>query len=138
MLHALKLHVTNSVTVNIILYQLSGFNSSCPGDTIVHRCSVRSNSEDFFLTWHITLPGNESVNITYFSNNSLNTAVLLSMNPVISSSLTEFIPGQLIESIIMLSIPNSNTVLLDGTILECATFGNSVSEIIAYDFLPGN
>ena len=57
------------------------------------------------------------------------------MSPTISSNLTEFIPGQLIESILMLSIPDSD---INGTLLECATSGNSVSEIIAYDFSQGN
>ena len=124
------------ITVNIILHQIS--ISSCPGDSFVHHCSVSSNSEDFFLTWHITLPGNVSVNITYSNNESLNTAVLLHMSPDISSSLTEFIPGQLIESTIMLSIPDSDLLLVNGTVLECTTSGNSVREIITSDFSQGN
>ena len=123
------------ITVNVILDQISGFNSSCPGDTVVHHCSVRSNSEDFFLTWHITLPENESVNITYSNNESLNIAVLLSMNPAISSNLTKFIPGQLIVSIIMLTVPDNK---VNSVVLNCATSSNSVSEIIASNFLPGN
>ena len=125
------------ITVSIILHQISGFNSSCPGDTIVHRCSLRSNSEDFFLTWRIILPENESVNITYSNNESLNTTVLLHMSPGISSNLTEFIPGQLIESIIMLSIPESGSFLVNGTVLECATSGNSLDKMIVSDFSPG-
>ena len=63
--------------------------------------------------------------------------ILLHTNPTISSNLTKFMPGQIIESIIILSVPDSNSVLIDGTVLECATSSNSVSEIIASDFSPG-
>ena len=99
---------------------------------------MRSNSEDFFLTWHITLPGNESVNITYSNNDSLGIVVLLLTNPPISSDLTEFVPNQLIESIIILTAPDSGSLMVDGTVLECVSSGNSASEVIESDFSPGN
>ena len=60
------------------------------------------------------------------------------MNPGISSDLTEFISGQLIESSIMFTVPGSGSILIEETILECATSGNSITEIIPSNFSPGN
>ena len=124
------------ITVNVILHQISGFNSSCPGDIIIHRCFVESNSKDFFLTWHITLPGNESVNITYSNNESLNTTVLLHINPEITSFLIDFIPGLLIESIITLTVPDSGSVLVNGTVLDCITTESVASAIVLSNSPP--
>ena len=128
---------TKILVVNATLHQISGDDVLCPGDSIVYICLVTSNSENFFLTWHITLPGNLSVNITYSNSERLDTTVFLHFNPDITSILTKFIPSQVIESIIVFTVPDSGSVLVNETILECGTSERAVDALIMSDFSPG-
>ena len=109
----------------VALDQVSGFDADCPGDTIHYLCSVYYN---VFLTWRIVLPNNVSLNITYSNIEDISGNVLLHMDPDITSFVTEFMPGQLIESTIVLTIPYGDR--LNGTVLECITSGNSTSTVV--------
>ena len=59
------------------------------------------------------------------------------MNPDITSTLTEFIPGQLIESLLMLTVPNSGSVLVNGIVLQCITAESVANETVSSDSPSG-
>ena len=87
----------------------------CPGDTIPYNCSIMSNSEYVHLVWLVTLPGQMQRNITFDGSSSLNSANNLDMN--ITATLTNYIPEDYIESVIVLTVLSGVTV--NGTEIEC-------------------
>ena len=122
----------HKLCVTVTVDQISGFDADCPGDTMNFLCSVKYN---VFLTWRIVLPNNVSLNITYSNIEDISGNVLLHMDPDITSFVTELMPGQLIESTIVLTIPYGAG--LNGAILECITSENSASVIISSSALTG-
>ncbi len=86
----------------------------CPGDIIPYNCSILSNSETVHLTWHVTLPGQTPINITFF--NFTNNTVTL--NSYISTHLTGFRSDEFIYSSLEVSVlPDIPT---DHISLECS------------------
>ena len=87
----------------------------CPGDIIPFNCFVESNSETVHLTWRVTLPTGVTVNITHNSASSVNQ--FHQLNNFISSSLTQFMNDEYIES--SLNITVDAGVLINQTKIEC-------------------
>ena len=89
---------------------------NCPGDTILYRCSIASNSETVQLTWLVTLPGMVPVNITY-DNTSIPNTVDTTFGNNITTTLTNFTVDLYTESTIMFTVLRD--VVMNGTMLEC-------------------
>ena len=87
----------------------------CPGDIIPFNCFVESNSETVHLTWRVTLPTGVTVNITHNSASSINQ--IHQVNSFISSSLTQFMNDEYIESSLNITIVAD--VLVNQTKIEC-------------------
>ena len=83
----------------------------CPGDIISYNCSIESNSEEIQLTWHVTIPEQMLVDVT-FSNLSASVTPLTSY---ISTSVTGFESEQYIHSYLEITVhPNIPTeIMLD-------------------------
>ena len=89
---------------------------NCPGDTILYRCSIASNSETVQLTWLVTLPGMVPVNITY-DNTSIPNTVDTAFGNNITTTLTNYTVDLYTESTIMFTVLRD--VVMNGTMLEC-------------------
>ena len=88
----------------------------CPGDTISYLCTIFvSNSEVVNLMWRVYFPRLMPINITYDSTSKLDNVDYLSMN--ISSTLTHF-SNESIESVILLTVLRN--VSMNGTKLTCS------------------
>ena len=110
---------TCTATVDLVLLSrnVSRPDIECPGDIILFRCSVQSNSETVQLRWLITFPGQDTITIPYINESNLNTLEHHSMN--ITARLTQYTSDQSVESELLLTVlPN---VSMNGTILVCMT-----------------
>ncbi len=87
----------------------------CPGDTIVYRCSIRSNSETVQLRWLVTFPGQITITILYTNNSDQNAVNYLPMN--LTARLTQYKNNEYVESDIQLTVLRN--VSMNGTVLEC-------------------
>ena len=88
----------------------------CPGDTLPYMCSIRSNSETIVLNWQITFPGQDTIIMIIFTNETERSVVKhLPMN--LTASLTKFEIDEDVESVLVLTVLQG--VTLDGTLLEC-------------------
>ena len=74
----------------------------CPEDIIPYNCSIQSNSETIHLTWSVTLPGQMSLNITYYSY--LEFSDDLWLNSYITTSLLGFRSDEFIHSILEITV----------------------------------
>ena len=95
----------------------------CPGDIIPYNCSIQSNSEAVDLTWHVTLPGEASISITYPNDRSNRT----NLNSYISSSLEGLRSDEYIHSTLRITVhPDIST---DQIMLQCsiADLGNDTA-----------
>ena len=86
----------------------------CPGDIIPYNCSIQSNSERVSLTWHVILPGETPITMTY-QNNSINEA---NLNSYITTSLTGFRTDEFIHSTIEVTVQSD--IPTDQIILACS------------------
>ena len=84
---------------------------------IFYTCSVTSNSEIVQLTWHVTLPGEMTVNITYDNTSILNTVDDIGIN--IFTTLTSYTSDEYIESTIVFTVLAD--VDLNMILLECTS-----------------
>ena len=96
---------------------VSRLDIECPGDMISYTCSVMSNSEMVQLTWHVTLPGGMTANITYDNTSILNTVDDIGINNSIYTTLTSYTSDEYIESTIVFTVLAN--VDLNVTLLEC-------------------
>lgn len=88
----------------------------CPGDRLSYMCAVRTNSETVALEWQITFPGQDTIIMIIYTNDSdLNTVEYYPMN--LTATLTQFIPNEDVLSTLMLTVLHDDVV--DGTLLEC-------------------
>ncbi len=86
----------------------------CPGDIVSYNCSIQSNSEMVHLTWHVTLPGQMPVNITYYGMSYNRT----NLSSYISTYLTGFRSDEFIHSTLEVTVhPDIPT---DQIILQCS------------------
>jgi hypothetical protein len=89
----------------------------CAGDTITYNCSILSNSEDVVLMWFVTIPGMETLNVTYDKTSVFDIVNYLANN--ITTIITDFVDGDYIESSIILTVLDSPN--MNGTLVECAS-----------------
>ena len=107
------------VTLAALERNVSRLDIECPGDMISYTCSVMSNSEMVQLTWHVTLPGGITANITYDNTSILNTADNIGINNNIITTLTRYTSDEYIESTIVFTVLAD--VDLNMTLLECTS-----------------
>ena len=88
----------------------------CPGDIIPYNCSIQSNSEMVHLIWHVTVPGQSHIVLTYDNNSDLGRVDYL--HRFISTSLEEYRHDEYIESVLMFTV-QSNVSIGDQTLVEC-------------------
>ena len=104
------------VTITALQRNVSRQDIECPGDTIPYRCSVQSNSETVQLNWMVTFPGQDTIIMVLYTNDSSRNAVtFLPMN--LTARLTQYEVDQNVESELVLTV--LQTVPMNGTILEC-------------------
>ena len=85
----------------------------CPNDIIPYNCSILSNSETVHLTWHIVVPGQIPINITYTNISARN-----NLDVYIASSVTAFQNDEFIHSTLEITVyPNIST---DQIVLACS------------------
>ncbi len=87
----------------------------CPGDIISYVCSVMSNSENLYLTWHVTFPGLRTINVT-FDNYTDPNDVNLPLNT--SISLMNYTLDEYVKSTIFFLVDD---ISVNGTEVECET-----------------
>ena len=78
-----------------------------------------SNSEMVQLTWHVTLPGRITANITYDNTSILNTVDDIGINNNIVTTLTNYTSDEYIQSTIVVTVLAD--VDLNMTLLECVS-----------------
>lgn len=88
----------------------------CPGDTIPYKCSIQSNSENIFLRWQVSIPGQIPLTITYDSTSMPNSNEALSAH--VRSTLTSFVSQSYVESVIEVEVPRG--VSFNNTMVECS------------------
>ena len=96
---------------------MSRTDIECPGDIVPYNCFIVSNSETVHLTWTITIPEQEPLNITY-SNATSNTGSIDHLGDYVTTSLLRYTSDEYIESSLMLFVPG-NVFLLNSTKVEC-------------------
>ena len=83
----------------------------CPRDIIRYECAIQTNSEIMLLTWQVSLQEQIPVSV-----NVTNKATIL--NDYITAALTEFTRGELIRSILEVTVfPGIST---DQIVLTCS------------------
>ena len=107
---------------------------NCPGENIMYKCSIQSTYDNLHLTWKVIFPGITSFNFVYNQTSIPDIMNNLTMN--IITTLTKFIPGEHIESIMVLTVLRNTT--LNNTILECIfeSFVNDTATIVL-NMTPG-
>lgn len=98
----------------------------CPGDIIPYNCSIQSNMEMVHLTWHVTIPEEMTINITYFSDTTNRTQ----LNSYITTAVTAFRSDEFIHSTLEIRVvPDIPT---DQIILECSidNLGNDTYTVL--------
>ena len=118
------------MTISIHKQNISRPDIDCPRDTFSYNCSIFSNSETIHhLTWRVTYPGHEPINITYNGSSSLNSVGLFDMQ--IRAVMTGYIAFEYIESIITIKVLENITdeikleCIIEGLENETVTFVNS-------------
>ena len=88
----------------------------CPGDTIPYRCTVQSNSEMVELRWLVTFPGQDTITMFLYTNDSeRNVAMYMPMN--LTARLIQPGDDENLASEIELTVLQN--VSMNGTLLEC-------------------
>ncbi len=103
-------------TVSVSLELINEPGVDCPGDIISYVCSIRSNSENLYLTWHVTFPGLRTINVTFDNNTDLND-VNLPLNT--SISLMNYTLDEYVESTVFFLVDDA--IPVNGTEVECET-----------------
>ena len=104
------------VTLTALPPNVSRQDIHCPGDTFPYRCSVQSNSETVQMTWLITFPGQDTIYMIVYTNDSdRNVVEFRPMN--ITARLTQYEIDKNVESELTLTVLQN--VSMNGTILEC-------------------
>ena len=106
---------TAIVDLTLLSRNVSRPDIECPGDIILFRCSVQSNSETVQLRWLVTFPGEDTITISYNNESNLNTLEHHSMN--ITARLTQYTSDQSVESELQLTVLQN--LSMNGTILVC-------------------
>ena len=115
-MHVFMTHTcTATVDLVLLLRNVSRPDIECPGDVILFRCSVQSNSETVQLSWLVTFPGQETITISYNNESNTNTLEYYPVN--ITARLTQYTSDQSAESELQLTVLQN--VTMSGTILEC-------------------
>ncbi len=96
-----------------IIPTVSSDDIECPGDILSYNCSIQSNSERVQLTWRVTLPGDITLNLTFYAISNLT-----SLNGYIATAATSM-SDEYIESILWVTLQPD--ILMDQITLECLT-----------------
>ena len=100
---------------------------NCARDMVMLLCFVRSNSENPYLEWEVTLPGaNESIRVSYRSIVLSDINVVRNLDKAGFITLTNYIPPQKVNSQVLNGYIESAitlTTLMDrsGVVVKCAT-----------------
>ena len=94
----------------------------CPGDIISYNCSFESNNEMLHLTWRVSIPGEPSMTFTHLNTSSLSPS-LIRLNKYITTSLTQYIEDEYIESTLDITVEAST----NNSTIEClmGSLGNA-------------
>ena len=92
-----------------------------------YNCLIQSNSENVHLTWRVTLPGQNPINITYDVGSVRGN--IDPLNTFITTSLSQYVSDEHIESVLMLTV--QDVVVTNQTKVECiiGDLGNEASII---------
>ena len=98
----------------------------CPGDIVPYNCSIESNSENIHLTWHVSIPGQMPINITY---SSANHGHVTRLNNYITTYVTGLRRDQFIHSTLELTVEPE--IPADQIMLECSIsdIGNDSADV---------
>ena len=114
------------MTITPLEMIVSRADIQCLGDIIPFNCSIESNSDTLHLTWRITLLlTGMTVNITHDNTSSINH--FYQLNNYISSSLTQFMSDEYIES--NLNIIVAAEILVSQIKIECL-IGNTENDTV--------
>ena len=124
-----------TVTITALPPIVSRNDINCPGDILRYMCSVRSNSEVVQLNWRIYFPGQDTIYMFIYTNESeRNVVEYQPMN--ITARLTQLENNQNVQSVLELTVLRN--VSMNGTLLECRSEELASENVTVYVDAAGN
>lgn len=105
-----------TAVLTVLKHNSTFIDIDCPGDTILYKCVINSNSEDLHLIWTVSFPGLAPLQITYDLLSVPDSVDNLNMN--ISTVLIGTIDEDTLQSTLLLKLLKN--VTMNGTKVECS------------------